>query len=191
MAYEKKTGQWSRQVFPNKYDELHIGFRDIVITNVSLGPDLQGDARSVLLLNHVNTAETAQTAGEDAAGITEIAIASLTPGKLETVTVNIPLNLGENVCFRVLGDNAVHLFGHYTVYRKVTETRGNTSVSAPSRGPPRISQGNSASAAGYRHPQNVQASSSRGFRSREEVYSDDDEADNRAPAKRRRFLANN
>ncbi|KAJ6567786.1 hypothetical protein B0H10DRAFT_2238503 [Mycena sp. CBHHK59/15] len=107
MAVERKIGQWSCQVSPDEPVVFQVSGHDIVVTNVSLGPELRGDARSTLVVHHINAQR--QVDGE----LTQEAPAFMSFRKIEFASVHLAFNLGQKVALEVRGDNEVHLFGHY------------------------------------------------------------------------------
>ncbi|KAJ7621776.1 hypothetical protein DFH06DRAFT_1328439 [Mycena polygramma] len=128
MAVERKIGQWSCQVSAGD-TPLFIQVSDhaIVVTNVSLAPDLRGDGRSSLVLHHVSTHPHAEDEKTQ-----EAAVACLTPGKIECASINLSLNVGQQVAFEVRGDNDIHLIGHYTSTRASASSASLEPVSAQS-----------------------------------------------------------
>ncbi|KAJ7430668.1 hypothetical protein B0H11DRAFT_1942712 [Mycena galericulata] len=75
MALERKFGQWSCQVVANEPILFKVP-NDLVLTNVSLGPELRGDGRTTLMIHHVN----AQAQGDNEK-TQQATVACLTPGK--------------------------------------------------------------------------------------------------------------
>ncbi|KAJ7468340.1 hypothetical protein B0H11DRAFT_2239128 [Mycena galericulata] len=144
MALERKFGQWSCQVDPNAepIQVFQVPAYDIVVTNVSLGPELRGDAPSTLLIRHVN----AQAQGDDE---------ETQEAAMEFAAVHIVLNRGQQIALAVKGDNDVHLFGHYLAYHKPPSDLTGAVQARPSTGArphSRLSQGSSVSAS-FRHDQ--------------------------------------
>ncbi|KAJ7634024.1 hypothetical protein B0H17DRAFT_1217359 [Mycena rosella] len=102
MSLERKIGQWSCKVSPNKPIVFQVSGHDIVVTNVSLGGELCGNARSSLVIYHGNADELTQ----------EATVACLTPGK----AIHLALNQGQRIALAVRGDNEIHLFGDYVAF---------------------------------------------------------------------------
>ncbi|KAF9019590.1 hypothetical protein BDZ89DRAFT_1043843 [Hymenopellis radicata] len=108
------SGSRSCQVSPKVASpSFSVGPHNILITNVALAPELYGDGRSTILIHHANVIYE----GEEQAPTTGFAaLASLTPGSVESAAVNVVLNRREFIYFEVQGDNEIHLFGHYLSY---------------------------------------------------------------------------
>ncbi|KAJ6616097.1 hypothetical protein B0H10DRAFT_2038804 [Mycena sp. CBHHK59/15] len=179
MAVERKWGQWSCQVVPTGMTVFQVPGNDIVITSVSLGPELRGDARSTLIIHHVNTQAESNGDNFKTQGA---AVACLTPGKVESAVVNLVLTRGQQIALEVQGDNDVHLFGYYLSYYKPLPTSVGAVQAQSStrvRSQPRLSHGSSASSASVRllnipFPSS-QATSSKRKAEGDAFYTDDEE----------------
>ncbi|KAJ6567797.1 hypothetical protein B0H10DRAFT_2238512 [Mycena sp. CBHHK59/15] len=136
MALERKFGQWSCQVSPDEPVVFQVSGHDIVVTNVSLGPKLRGDARSTLLIHHVNAQRQGDEVQTQAA-----AVACLTPGKASN---SRPSYSPEQVALEVRGENDVHLFGHYVAYHKTLPASASSPSTGAVRPQARQSRGTSA-----------------------------------------------
>lgn len=108
----------SCKVVPGNVTVFEVPGNDIVITNVSLGSKLYGDARSTLLIHHrIHDLQRS----DDNYITTEAALACLTPGKasdyhpfcpllshrfakVEFAAIHLILNRGEKIGFEVEGD---------------------------------------------------------------------------------------
>ncbi|KAF9001265.1 hypothetical protein BDZ89DRAFT_1050620 [Hymenopellis radicata] len=110
---ERNLGQWSYQARPGLEKPWQVSKNRIIITNITLPFDLVDKERSSISLNHVRINFKANES--DPENLTaNVALATLIPEKVETVCVNITLNRHETVAFEVLGNNTIHLSGHYT-----------------------------------------------------------------------------
>ncbi|KAJ7015857.1 hypothetical protein C8F04DRAFT_1284541 [Mycena alexandri] len=139
---ERHWGQWSCKVSVSEMTVFEVPSNDIVITNVSLGAELRGDARSTLFIHHRTQMPAPGTEKKSVFA----AVACLTPGKVECAAIHIILNRREQIGLGVKGDNDIYLFGHYTSYNKVAPSYTESSSEVYS------GQGSSASAGPSRYP---------------------------------------